>query len=96
MTLAEASQLAQKAFSDVIVGNYVFTEEEADVIFSYANQLLRSLSEERGNTLSPLYDALLFVAIVNATKDGEPVTEILSIEMLYGRIQHSSCCRIFL
>lgn len=51
------------------VGNYVFSDEELAQLYDFTSCLLRTYDSGWGNSISQKYDALVFVAMVNAAKD---------------------------
>jgi len=71
----EISKKIEKAMGETFVGNYLFTPEELNEIYDLASHKLRRVNNERGEFLSRSDYNLVFVAIVNITKDWDSSQE---------------------
>lgn len=58
----------KKALNQKYVGEYIFSENERNSIFSYVQNLLKNYESTWGTSISIIYDEILFVAMVNAIK----------------------------
>lgn len=62
-------QKINDAMELIFVGNYVFSDEELAQLYDFTSCLLRTYDSGWGNDILQKYDALVFVAMVNAAKD---------------------------
>jgi len=58
----------QEALNEEFVGNYIFTEDELQLLYSYLRERLESYSRYYGSSMLKSDDALFFVAAVNVIK----------------------------
>lgn len=57
-----------EAIKETFVGNYVFSEDELAGVYDFVGGLLRNYDTARGSSISSEYDAIIFIAMVNAVK----------------------------
>jgi hypothetical protein len=62
----------REALKCQLVGDYAFSEIELDELYRKTGYLLRQLESERGDVLGTRHDELVFVSIVNASKEWNP------------------------
>lgn len=57
-----------EAIKETFVGNYIFSEDELAGVYDFVGGLLRNYDAVRGSSISSEYDAIIFIAMVNAVK----------------------------
>ena len=72
----------EDAFKEEFVGNFLFSEEEENIILDEASRIFRTVCFERGETLPYSDYHLIFVALVIATKRWKNVELFYSISIL--------------
>lgn len=87
-----------KAMKEEFVGNFIFTKEELTFIYDEAGHVLRKICNERGGELSHADYELIFIALVNLSKEWDVDEESALFKFYYKKLlggQENSTTKIY-
>lgn len=75
----------EKSFNEKFVGDVIFNDAELSSIYEETSQILRQAKNERGNTINLINYKLVFVALVNITKEWNSDSESF-LDFIFKRL----------